>query len=53
MIIYGNFITLLSHETFTILRNKYITTTFDANTINFIHVVAISKLSTLLILVQL
>jgi len=53
MTIYAKFITLLSHETFTTLGNKYITTTFDANTRKFIHVVAIFKLSTLLILVNL
>jgi hypothetical protein len=40
--------TLSSHETFTILGIKFITTTFNTNTIKVIHVIAIYKPSTLL-----
>jgi len=47
MIIYDNFTTLSSHETFTSLRVEYIATTFNANTRKAIHIVAIYKLSTL------
>ncbi len=47
MIIYDNFTTLSSHETFTSFGAKCITTTFDANTRKAIHIVAIYRLSTL------
>jgi len=47
MIIYDNFTTLSSHETFTYLRDEYITTTFNANTRKVIHIISIYKLSTL------
>jgi hypothetical protein len=46
-IIYDNFTTLSSHETFTSLRVEYITTTFNANTRNVIHIITIYKPSTL------
>ncbi len=47
MIIYDNFTTLWSHETFTFLGAEYIATTLNANTRKVIHIVAIYKLSTL------
>ncbi len=40
--------TLSSHETFTILRIEFITTTFNTTTIKVVHVIAIYKPSTLL-----
>jgi hypothetical protein len=46
MIIYDNFTTLSSHETFTSLRAKYIVATFNANTRKAIHIIAIYKPST-------
>jgi hypothetical protein len=50
MIIYDNFTTLSSHETFTSLRVEYIVTTFNANTRNVSHIIKIYKLSTLSLL---
>ncbi len=50
MIIYDNFTTLSSHETFTSLGLEYITTTFNANTRKVIHIVVIYRLSTLSLL---
>jgi len=47
MIIYDNFTTLSSHETFTSLRVEYIAATFNANTKKVIHIVTIYKPSTL------
>jgi len=47
MIIYDNFTTLSSHETFTSLRAKYIVATFTTNTRKAIHIIAIYKPSTL------
>jgi hypothetical protein len=47
MIIYDNFITLLSHETFTSLGAEYIVAKFNANTRNVIHIISIYKPSTL------
>jgi len=47
MIIYDNFTTLSSHETFTSLGAEYIATTFNANTRKAIHIIAIYKPSTL------
>jgi len=47
MIIFDNFTTLSSHETFTFLGAEYIAATFNANTRKVIHIVAIYKLSTL------
>jgi hypothetical protein len=47
MIIYDNFTTLSSHETFTSLGVEYIATTFNANTRKAIHIIAIYKPSTL------
>jgi len=47
MIIYDNFTTLSSHETFTFLRAEYIVATLNANTRKVIHIVTIYKLSTL------
>jgi hypothetical protein len=47
MIIYDNFITLSSHETFTSLGAESIITTFNANTRNVIHIRSIYKPSTL------
>jgi hypothetical protein len=47
MIIYDNFITLSSHETFTSLGVEYIVTTFNANTRNVIHIISTYKPSTL------
>jgi hypothetical protein len=47
MIIYDNFTTLSSHETFTSLRVEYIATTFNANTRKVIHIIAIYRPSTL------
>ncbi len=41
MIIYDNFTTLWSHETFTFLGAKYIAATLNANTRKVIHIVAI------------
>jgi hypothetical protein len=41
MMIYDNFTTLSSHETFTSLRAEYIATTFNANTKKVIHIIAI------------
>jgi hypothetical protein len=46
MIIYDNFTTLSSHETFTSLGAEYIATTFNANTRKAIHIKAIYKPST-------
>ncbi len=50
MIIYDNFTTLSSHETFTYLGAKYIATTFNANTRNVIHIIIIYKPLTLSLL---
>jgi hypothetical protein len=47
MIIYDNFTTLSSHETFTSLGAKYIAATFNANTRKVIHIIIIYKPSTL------
>jgi hypothetical protein len=47
MIIYDNFTTLSSHETFTSLRVEYIVAIVNANTRKVIHIVAIYRLSTL------
>jgi hypothetical protein len=47
MIIYDNFTTLSSHETFTSLRTKYIVATFNGNTRKVIHLIATYKPSTL------
>ncbi len=47
MIIYDNFTTLSSHETFTYLRAEYITTTLNTNTRKVIHIISIYKPSTL------
>jgi hypothetical protein len=47
MIIYDNFTTLSSHETFTSLGAKYIVATFNANTRKDIHIITIYRLSTL------
>jgi hypothetical protein len=47
MIIYDNFTTLSSHETFTSLGVEYITTTFNANSRKAIHIIAICMPSTL------
>ncbi len=47
MIIYDNFTTLSSHETFTLLEAEYIAATFDANTRKAIHIITIYKPSTL------
>jgi predicted transglutaminase-like protease len=47
MIIYDNFTTLSSHETFTYLGVEYIATTFNVNTRKAIHVITIYKPSTL------
>lgn len=49
MILYENFITLPLYETFTSLNVEYIATTFNINTRNEIHVIAIYKPSTTLI----
>jgi hypothetical protein len=46
MIIYDNFTTLSSHETFTYLGVEYIATTFNVNTRKAIHVITIYKPST-------
>jgi len=43
MIIYDNFTTLSSHETFTYLGVEYIATTFNVNTRKAIHVITIYK----------
>jgi hypothetical protein len=43
MIIYDNFTTLSSHETFTSLGVEYIATTFNANTRKAIHIIAIYR----------
>jgi hypothetical protein len=48
MVIYDKFTTLSSHETFTILGIEFIIATFNANTRQAIHVIAIYKPSTLL-----
>jgi len=48
MIIYDKFATLSSHETFNILRVEFITTTFNTNTREVIHVITIYKPSILL-----
>jgi len=40
MIIYDNFTTLSSHETFTSLGVEYIAATFNANTRKAIHIIA-------------
>ncbi len=47
MIIYDNFTTLSSHETFTSLGAKYIATTFNANTRKAIHIIIIYRPSLL------
>jgi hypothetical protein len=47
MIIYDNFTTLSSHETFTSLGVEYIASTLNANTRKVIHIIAIYKPSTL------
>jgi len=47
MIIYDNFTTLSSHETFTSLGVEYIVATFNANTRKIIHIITIYKPSTL------
>jgi hypothetical protein len=47
MIIYNNFTTLSSHETFTFLGVEYSTTTFNAKTRKAIHIIAIYIPSTL------
>ncbi len=47
MIIYDNFTTLSSHETFTSLGVEYIVTTFNANIRKAIHIITIYKPSTL------
>jgi hypothetical protein len=47
MIIYDNFTTLSSHETFTSLGAEYITTIFNANTRKVVHIIGIYKPSTL------
>jgi hypothetical protein len=47
MIIYANFTTLLSYETFTSLGFEYIASTFNANTKKTIHIIAIYKPSTI------
>jgi hypothetical protein len=47
MIIYDNFTTLSSHETFISLGDKYIVATFNANTRKAIHIITIYKPSTL------
>jgi hypothetical protein len=49
MILYENFITLPLYETFKSLNVEYIATTFNINTRNAIHVIAIYKPSTTLI----
>jgi len=48
MVIYDKFITLSSHEKYTMLGTEFITTTFNTNTWKAIHVIAIYKPSTLL-----
>jgi hypothetical protein len=50
MIIYDNFITLSSHETFTSLRVEYIVTTLNANTRKVNYIIKIYKPSTLFLL---
>ncbi len=50
MIIYDNFTTLSSHETFTSLRVEYIVATFNANTRKAIHIITIYRPSTLSLL---
>jgi hypothetical protein len=47
MIKYDNFTTLSSNESFTSLGTKYIVATFNANTINIIHIITIYRPSTL------
>ncbi len=47
MIIYDNFTTLSSHETFIFFKVEYIATTFNANTRNIVHIITIYKPSTL------
>jgi hypothetical protein len=47
MIMYDNFTTLSSHETFTSLGVEYIIATFNANTRKAIHIIAIYIPSTL------
>jgi hypothetical protein len=49
IIIYDNFTTLSSHETFTSLRAKYIATTFNANTRKTICIITIYRPLTLLL----
>jgi hypothetical protein len=51
MIIYDNFITLASHETFTSLKVEYIITTFNANKRKASHITKIYKPLTLSLLV--
>jgi hypothetical protein len=47
VIIYDNFTTLSSHETFTSLKVEYIVATFNANIRKVIHIIAIYRPSTL------
>ncbi len=47
LIIYDNFTTLSSHETFTSLGAEYIVATLNANTRKAINIVTIYRLSTL------
>jgi hypothetical protein len=47
MIIYDNFTTLSSHETFTSLGVEYIATTFNVDTRKAIHIIVMYKPSTL------
>jgi hypothetical protein len=47
MIIYDNFATLSSHETFPSLGVEYIVATFNANIRKAIHIITIYRLSTL------
>jgi hypothetical protein len=51
MIIYNNFTTLSSQETFISLEVEHIVTTFNANTRKDTHIIAIYKPSTLFLLV--
>jgi hypothetical protein len=49
MIIYDNFTTLSSHETFTSLEVEYIVATFNANTRKAIHIITIYKFSNIIL----
>ncbi len=49
MIIYDNFTTLSSHETFTSLGVEYIATTFNANTRKAIHIITIQTFNIILV----